>query len=214
MSTLKNFLAEHFEFFFVSVTLLVTSAIIFLLPHKLALLNVYFLSVILAGYYLGKRPAVLGAFLCILIVGIYAALFPNEFLEIDSELDLYLAITTWGGFLILAGVVVGKLQEQLAEQVQSTRMLNVNLQHQQAELHQANLSLRDSSENLVAMNRSLQGQQEELARANTTLQERSDELEQSKRSVDALKAKVEEALYSTMDASVVNLLIEGRLRNE
>jgi HD-GYP domain-containing protein (c-di-GMP phosphodiesterase class II) len=93
-------------------------------------------------------------------------------------------------------------------------MLNVNLQHQQAELHQANLSLRESSDNLVAMNRSLQGQQDELARANTTLQERSAELEQSKRSVESLKAKVEEALYSTMDPSVVNLLIEGRLRNE
>ena len=116
--------------------------------------------------------------------------------------------------LILAGAVVGKIQERLAAEVQSTRMLNVDLQHHQAELHQANLSLRESSENLVSMNRSLQGQQEELARANTTLQERSAELEQSKRAVESLKAKVEEALYSTMDASVVNLLIEGRLRNE
>ncbi|MCS6878463.1 MAG: hypothetical protein NZP72_09200, partial [Geminicoccaceae bacterium] len=214
MQALKAFLAEHFESLFVNTILILTTAILFFLPHKLALLNVYFLTVILAGYFLGKRLAVLGAFLCILVVGIYVALFPEEFLETKTEMDLYLTIMTWGGFLILAGATVGKLQERLAQEIQATRLLNVNLQHQQAELHQANLSLRESSEHLVALNRSLQAQQEELARANAALKERTEELEQSKRAVENLKAKVEEALYSTMDASVVNLLIEGRLRNE
>lgn len=214
MQAFKAFLAEHFEFLFVITTLLVTSLILFFLPHKLALLNVYYLTVILAGYFLGKRPAVLGSFLCILVVGIYAALFPDEFLETRTEMDLYLILMTWGGFLILAGAVVGQLQERLAQEIQATRLLNVDLQHQQAELHQANLTLRESSENLVALNRSLQSQQDDLAHANTTLKERSAELEQSKRSVESLKAKVEATLYSTMDASVVNLLIEGRLRNE
>jgi putative nucleotidyltransferase with HDIG domain len=214
MQTLKAFLAEHFEFLFVNTVLIVTTAILVFLPHKLAFLNVYFLSVILAGYFLGKRPAIMGSILCILVVGIYVVLFPEEFLETNTELDLYLTIMTWGGFLILAGATVGQLQERLAQEIQATRLLNVDLQHQQAELHQANLTLRESSEDLVALNRSLQGQQDELGRANITLKERSEELEQSKRSVESLKAKVEEALYSTMDASVVNLLIEGRLRNE
>ncbi len=214
MQALKAFLAVHFEFLFVNSLLIVTTAILFFLPHKLALLNVYFLSVILAGYFLGQRLAVLGSFLCILVVGVYVVLFPEEFLETKTEMDLYLTIVTWGGFLILAGATVGKLQERLAQEVQATRLLNVDLQHQQAELHQANLTLRESSQNLVALNRSLQTQQEELAKANTTLKERSDELEQSKRSIETLKSKVEATLYSTMDASVVNLLIEGRLRNE
>ncbi len=214
MQALKAFLAVHFEFLFVNSLLIVTTAILFFLPHKLALLNVYFLSVILAGYFLGQRLAVLGSFLCILVVGVYVVLFPEEFLETKTEMDLYLTIVTWGGFLILAGATVGKLQERLAQEVQATRLLNVDLQHQQAELHQANLTLRESSQNLVALNRSLQTQQEELAKANTTLKERSDELEQSKRSIETPKSKVEATLYSTMDASVVNLLIEGRLRNE
>ena len=214
MQALKAFLAEHFEFLFVNTILVVTTVILVFLPHKLALLNVYFLSVILAGYFLGKRPAVLGSFLCILVVGIYVALFPDEFLETKTEMDLYLTIMTWGGFLILAGAAVGQLQERLTQEIQSTRLLNVDLQHQQAELHQANLTLSESSENLVALNRSLQSQQDEVTKANITLKERSSELEQAKRAVEALKTKVEEALYSTMDPSVVNLLIEGRLRNE
>ncbi len=214
MDTIKSFLAEHFEFLFVNTILIITTAILVFLPHKLALLNVYFLTVILAGYFLGKRLAVLGSFLCILVVGVYVVLFPDEFLETKTEMDLYLTIMTWGGFLILAGATVGNLQERLAQEVQATRLLNVDLQHQQAEVQQANLTLRESSDNLVALNRSLQSQQDELAKANTTLKERSDELELSKRSIESLKSKVEETLYSTMDASVVNLLIEGRLRNE
>lgn len=214
MQAFKAFLAERFEFLFVNTLLIVTTAILVFLPHKLALLNVYFLTVILAGYFLGKRLAVLGSFLCILVVGVYVVLFPDQFFETNTEMDLYLTIVTWGGFLILAGATVGNLQERLAEEVQATRLLNVDLQHQQAELHQANLTLRESGQNLVALNRSLQSQQDELGRANTTLKERSDELEQSKRSVETLKSKVEATLYSTMDASVVNLLIEGRLRNE
>ncbi len=214
MQTLKTYLAEHFEFLFVNTILLVTTAILVFLPHKLALLNVYFLSVILTGYFLGKRPAVLGSVLCILVVGIYVVLFPDEFLETKTEMDLYLTVVTWGGFLILAGATVGQLQERLAQEVQATRQLNVDLQHQQAEVHQANLTLRESSESLVSLNRSLQTQQDELGRANAVLKERSDELELSKRSIESLKSKVEETLYSTMDASVVNLLIEGRLRNE
>lgn len=214
MQTLKAFLTEHFEFLFVNTILIVTTAILVFLPHKLALLNVYFLSVILAGYFLGKRLAILGSVLCILVVGIYVAMFPQEFLETNTEMDLYLTIMTWGGFLILAGAIVGQLQERLAQEVQATRLLNIDLQHQQSEVQQANLTLRESSENLVALNRSLQAQQDELGLTNTVLKERSDELELSKRSIESLKSKVEETLYSTMDPSVVNLLIEGRLRNE
>jgi len=63
MQVLKAFLAEHFEVLFVNTILLLTTAILFFLPHKLALLNVYFLTVILAGYFLGKRLAMLGAFI-------------------------------------------------------------------------------------------------------------------------------------------------------
>ena len=214
MESVKTFLAKHFEVLFVNAVLVITTAILFLLPHKLALLNVYFLTVILAGYFLGTRPAVLGSILCILVVGIDVVLFPEEFLETKTEMDLYLTIVTWGGFLILAGAAVGRLQERLAQEVQATRMLNLDLQHQQTELNQANLTLRESSENLVSLNRNLQSQQEELARTNAVLKERSGELEQSKRSVESLKTKVEETLYATMDASVVNLMIEGRLRNE
>lgn len=214
MQKFKAFLVENFEPIFVVVTFVITIAINYFLPYKTAFLNFYFLAIIMAGYYLGRRQAVLGAFLCILVVGVYVVLAPESFKQERSDLDLYLTIAAWGGFLILSGAVVGQLQEKLTLEVATGKELNVNLQRQQEELRHANTALQEYSESLSTLNRNLQVQQDELSSANATLTERTEELEQSKRSIESLKAKVEETLYATMDSSVVNLLIEGRLRNE
>src|SRR5438445_9866668 len=79
----------------------------------------------------------------------------------------------------------------------ATRRLNEELQQQQVELEQANAALRDHTENLESR-----------------VRERTEELEQSKRSIETMKTKVEDTLYSTMDSTVVKMIIEGRLRNE
>jgi adenylate cyclase len=110
----------------------------------------------------------------------------------------------------------------LSANAEKLQYLNQELQHRQEELNRANASLKDYSENLEAK---VKERTEELNRANASLkdhtenlevkvQERTEELEKSKQSIESLKSKVEEALYSTMDSSVVKLLIEGRLRNE
>src|SRR5437870_5668443 len=110
----------------------------------------------------------------------------------------------------------------LKTSAENLAFLNQELQLRQEELNQAHAALKDYSENLEVKVRDCT---EELNRANASLKdytenlefkvtERTEELEKSKQSIEALKAKVEEALYATMDSSVVKLLIEGRLRNE
>src|SRR4030095_313597 len=61
----------------------------------------------------------------------------------------------------------------------------------------ANQSLKDYGDNLEAR-----------------VRDRTEELEESKRAVEAMKTKVEDTLYATMDSAVANLIIEGRLRTE
>ncbi len=110
----------------------------------------------------------------------------------------------------------------LSANAEKLQYLNQELQHHQEDLNRANASLKDYSENLEAK---VKERTEEVNRANASLKdyaenlevkvkERTEELEKSKQSIESLKSKVEEALYSTMDSSVVKLLIEGRLRNE
>ena len=92
---------------------------------------------------------------------------------------------------------MGRLQEKLTAEIVTTRGLYQSLDTNQLALNRANAELRDHSENLEQR-----------------VQQRTVELEESKTAIEDLKKKVETALYSTMDSSVVNLMIEGRLRNE
>lgn len=197
MEKIKAYLVRNFEQLFVLLVLLSTVAINYLIPQKIAFLNFYFLPIILGAYYLGRRRAVMGALFCALMVVGYVMLDQEAFLVEQSELNTYVHVAIWAGFLVLAGAVVGRLQEKLEGEIQTTRALNQSLEASQTALAQANESLRESNQNL-----------EERVRARTF------ELEESKQAVEALKKKVETALYSTMDSSVVNLMIEGRLRSE
>ena len=61
MDKLKQYFIDHFEHIFILVILVTTVAINYLIVAKLAFLSVYFLPVILAGYYLSRRKAILGA---------------------------------------------------------------------------------------------------------------------------------------------------------
>lgn len=197
METLKNYLIRNFEQTFVLLVLIATGTINYFVPQKVAFLNFYFLPVILGAYYLGQRRAVLGAVLCAVLVTIYVMLNQQAFYAEYNEFNTYLHVVIWAGFLILAGAVVGRLQEKLTREIDTTRQLNQSLEANQAELNTANNLLRDYNVNLEGR-----------------VKERTVELEESKSAIEGLKKKVESALYSTMDSSVVNLMIEGRLRSE
>jgi HD-GYP domain-containing protein (c-di-GMP phosphodiesterase class II) len=197
MEKLKLYLTQYFEHTFVLLILLATSVLNYFVPYKIAFLNFYFLPIILGAYYLGQRRAMLGAVFCLIMVLGYMLLDPSAFISDHSADGVYLHLTIWGGFLILAGAVVGRLQENLKKEVSNALQLNGQLEQSQQELNETNIQLRDSNQNLEER-----------------VQERTLELQQSKTAVESLKSKVESALYSTMDSSVVNLMIEGRLRNE
>ncbi len=107
MEKFKAYLLGNFEQFFILIILVTVFLINYYIPQKMAFLNFYFLPIIMAGYYLGLRFTVLGAFLCIILVATYTTLYPHLFILPSTRTDLYLHIAAWGGFLILAGVVVG-----------------------------------------------------------------------------------------------------------
>jgi hypothetical protein len=110
---LKAFALKHFEPSLIAVILLGIIVIAFLANYKFAFLNFFFLPVILAGYYLGKRKAVLAASLCILLVALYH-IFLRLLLPSLSpiSLDETLNIITWAGFLVLTAAVIGRIAEQ------------------------------------------------------------------------------------------------------
>ena len=123
VENVRNYLLVKFEKIFVLLILLTVALINYFASHKVTYLNFYFLPVIVAGYLLGARRSVLGAFFCILLVILYVILNPQNFVIPNNTLNLSLHILAWGSFLILAGAVVGKQHEGLQSKVVQTRKL-------------------------------------------------------------------------------------------
>src|SRR2546425_12071925 len=56
----RNFLAKHLELLFVCLIASMVAAVFYLVPYKIAFLNLFYLPVLAAAYFLGRRKAVLG----------------------------------------------------------------------------------------------------------------------------------------------------------
>ena len=111
---------RHFETTLIVFILLGVIVIAFLVNYKFAFLNFFFLPVILAGYYLGKKQAVLTACLCILLVALYYIFSQSLSSSLPPlALDAVLSLVTWAGFLILTAAVIGTIAEQREAKIKS-----------------------------------------------------------------------------------------------
>jgi HD-GYP domain-containing protein (c-di-GMP phosphodiesterase class II) len=99
--------------------------------------------------------------------------------------------------LILSGSVVGYLNKQLKEKLLEASKMSSEL-----------------NENTELLNKTTSELIEFTNEFDKKVAERTCNLEKSKREIEVHKHKIEDALYSTMDAAVVKLMIEKRLRTE
>jgi len=193
MEKLKRYVFDHFESHFIFTILISVVLINFFVYSKIAFLNFYYLPIMLAGYYLGRRRAVLGAFFTILMVWVFVIADPENYYAHEEKFHMYFHLTVWAGFLILAGWIIGGLKEKL----RFTDKLREELAQEKELLDISNRRLKEYSSTLE-----------------TKVSARTRELEQEQGTVESLKTRVEDILFSVMDSKVARLMIEGKLRNE
>lgn len=193
MEKLKRYVFDHFESHLIFTILISVILINFFIYPKIAFLNFYYLPIILAGYYLGRRTAVLSAFFTILMVWVFVLADLDNYYAQEEPFHMHVHLTVWAGFLILAAWVIGGLKEKLS----FTDQLRDELAQEKQLLDITNKRLNDYSTKLE-----------------TKVSERTQELERSQGNVESLKTRVEDALFSVMDSKVARLMIEGNLRNE
>jgi adenylate cyclase len=197
MKKIKDIFFKQFENMFVLLVLVGMAVIVYLVQQKLAFLNFFFIPVFLAANYLGQRRAFLGAMLCIFIVFGFVLYEPRTFIYPMDMFDMYAHVGLWSAFLVIAAGILGKLEDKLKVEIKNSAELNEKLQSTNVALNDAHLQLIEHNKNLEKR-----------------VEERTAELAASKDAIENLKKKVEDTLYSTMDSTVVNMIIEGRLRNE
>lgn len=110
MNRTKQFIARNFEAIMVFMLVAVTAFTIFVVVNKVAFLNVFYVPVLVASYFLGSRKGVLTAVVAVLLIVLYAVLDPQMFSGSVVELP-YINILLWGAFIIVTSYVVGTLYE-------------------------------------------------------------------------------------------------------
>ncbi len=121
METLKRLILAHFEKILVGVILVVAFVGTLLVENTSVVLDFYFLPVLVAGYFLGKRSGLLAAVLSILLVLFCALMFPQRMFAATRIWDDTAAVCGWGGFLILTSVAVGSLYETKERQLEDLK---------------------------------------------------------------------------------------------
>ena len=121
MYKLKVYISDHFEQVLVLSVLIIILFTHYFIQQKLAFLNVYYLPVLIAGFFLGRRVTVLFSVFCILLVGIFFLSVPHFITKMEADLDTILSIVLWGSFLILTSYVVGTLAEDKEEKIKDLK---------------------------------------------------------------------------------------------
>ena len=121
MEQFKQFILRHFEKILVAVILIAAFVGTYIVEEKFIILNFYYLPVLTAGYFLGRRMGVLSAVFSILAVLICVLLLPNRFLIGKEILTGVAQLCSWGGFLILASFAVGSLYEKNEQRIKELK---------------------------------------------------------------------------------------------
>jgi len=127
LNKLKNFISRHFEQLVVAVIVLAAMVGSVLVEQKFVLLNFYYLPVLTAGYFLGRRMSLLTAIFCVLAVVFLAAVDGEGFSNGLGRAYTFSFISAWAGFLLLAGIVVGTLYEHRQQRIEDLKRAYVGV---------------------------------------------------------------------------------------
>ncbi len=121
MDRFKQFLIRHFEQILVAIILIAAFVGTYFIEEESIFLNFYYLPVLVAGYFLGRRTGVLTAVFSVLAVLVFVLIFPYRFLGEKAFWHSIAKLSSWGGFLILASVTVGTLYEENERKLQDLK---------------------------------------------------------------------------------------------
>ncbi len=106
----KRVFFDNFELVLVAVLTIAAAYTVLMASNKLAFLNFFYIPVLLAAFFLGRRRGVLASVVAVLLIGIFAVLDPDLFAR-TTRWKPALNIFLWGAFLIVTAYVVGTLYD-------------------------------------------------------------------------------------------------------
>lgn len=123
-----EFCREHFLEVFLTLIVLGCSSLLTSLPAaKVAVLNIYFLPIVLAGFFLGRYRAGALALLSAITAGMLISGDMQGFASSNSPVLVSLTLTVWAAVLGLTAIVVGTLKDDLVDKMAEAREAQVGV---------------------------------------------------------------------------------------
>src|SRR5579871_6608455 len=144
---------EHkLEIALIIVSLGLTCLMWMLTGYKLVVLNLFYLPVVLAGFFLGRyRAGVLASF-SVIAASIVAALNLHDFAAYSSPLVVGLAVTLWAAVLGLVAILVGTLSDERNRTLRDLHEAHVGVVEVLARyLQSAHPKLKDRSKRIAEL---------------------------------------------------------------
>ncbi|QPJ66484.1 MAG: diguanylate cyclase [Candidatus Nitrohelix vancouverensis] len=171
MTVLKDYILKNAEGLILALIMFSATWIHLFVPFKISILNFYYLPIMITGYLLGKRLAILYAFFTVLLIWIFILANKSAYLIFKDQFELNIDLTLWGGFLILAGWA-GSLSENLKDELKRRIVLQEELAQDRErlrilnkELNEANVKLENK---ILERNKELEESNEELKKLSLT----------------------------------------------
>lgn len=111
LQSAKRWVFDHFEAILVVVLVASLFLINFAVVQRYAFLNFYYLPVLAAGFYVGRRTAVLTGLFISVLVGYFLVTGQLDMGADSNSVGVFWNLLPWSAFLILAGYLVGTLSE-------------------------------------------------------------------------------------------------------
>lgn len=127
MEKAKAYVIKNFEQITVLVVLVSVICISYTIEEKMMMLNFYYLPVLVAGYFIGKRASVFAATLSILAVVLFAILNTEAYTAGRGFGYLISSLSGWSGFLLLTSYIVGSLYGQKQKKIDELRQAYVGV---------------------------------------------------------------------------------------
>ena len=119
---------EHFLEVFLTLIVFGCSTLLTSLPAaKVAVLNLYFLPIVLAGFFLGRYRAGALALLSAITAGMLISGDLQGFAASNSPVLVSLTLTVWAAVLGLTAIVVGTLKDDLVDKASEAREAQVGV---------------------------------------------------------------------------------------
>ncbi len=144
------------EIMFVIVTIGMTFLLFRMGGYKMVVLNLFYLPIVLSGYYLGRTHAGVLALFCVLAVTIVTTLDASAFATFNSPVMIGLALTVWAAVLGLTAILVGTLCDERAKTVEELHVAYVGVVEVLSKyLQSANPKVQDRSTRIAQLSQSV-----------------------------------------------------------